>query len=329
MMGFVYREDAMAECKVSILCTAYNHEEYIADALEGFVTQQTDFPFEVLISDDASTDKTADIIRDYAERYPDIIRPFLFEENQYGQGTDIYRSYFYPNARGEYIAMCEGDDYWTDPQKLKLQVDWLDAHPEYSASAHNTIFLDCRTGRQDVHYAQTGDRDLSFDDVIPCGGNAYHTSSLVYRREFSFERPDFVQVAKGYGDYPRAILLALHGPIRFIDRVMSVYRLSSGPSAFSSAMVKQSASVAHYENVLEMLSLVGSHVSETQCKALEKAILGMRYHLLEERGEVREMTKPPYDTVLRTKSRWYRLKIRIKCFAPRLYRKWLLRHDKD
>lgn len=328
-MGSVYREDTMTECKVSILCTAYNHEKYIADALEGFVTQQTDFPFEVLVSDDASTDKTADIIRDYAERYPDIIRPFLFEENQYGQGTDIYQSYFYPNARGEYIAMCEGDDYWTDPQKLQLQVDWLDAHPEYSASAHNSIFLDCRTGQQDVRYAQTGDRDLLFDDVIPCGGNAYHTSSLVYRHKFSFERPDFALAAKGYGDYPRAILLALHGPIRFIDRTMSVYRFASGPKAFSTTAVKWRASIAHYENILEMLSLVGGHVSGNQCQPLEKAMLEAKYTLLEIKGEVRALTKPPYDAVFRTKSRSYRLKTRVKCLAPRLYKKWLLLHDKD
>lgn len=319
----------MAGCKVSILCTAYNHEKYIADALEGFVTQQTDFPFEVLVSDDASTDKTADIIRDYAARYPDIIRPFLFEENQYGQGTDIYQSYFYPNARGEYIAMCEGDDYWTDPQKLQLQVDWLDAHPEYSACVHNSIFLDCRTGRQEVRYARSGDRDVLFDDVIPCGGNAYHTSSLIYRREFSFERPDFAQAAKGYGDYPRAILLALHGPIRFIDRTMSVYRFSSGPNAFSSKVVNRLATIEHFENVLQVLSLVDSHVSEQQRPSLKKAILETQYNLLEWKGEARALTRPPYDAIFCAKSRMYRLKTRAKCLAPRLYKKWLILQDED
>lgn len=319
----------MSDCKVSILCTAYNHEEYITDALEGFVTQQTNFPFEVLISDDASTDKTAEIIRDYAERYPDIIRPFLFSENQYGQGVDIYRSYFYPNARGEYIAMCEGDDYWTDPQKLQIQVNWMDAHPEYGACAHNTIFLDCRTGQQNVRYARSGDRDLLFEDVIPCGGNAYHTSSLLYRCGFAFERPDFVQAARGYGDYPRAILLALQGPIRFIDRTMSVYRLASGPNAFSSTVIKWRSMIAHYENVLEMLSLVGGHISENQRDALDKAILETRYAMLDVKGEVRELTRPPYDVVFCTKSRLYRLKTRVKCLAPRLYKKWLLLHAKD
>lgn len=317
----------MAECKVSILCTAYNHEKYIADALEGFVTQQTDFPFEVLVSDDASTDRTADIIRDYASRYPDIIRPFLFAENQYGQGKDIYKEYFYPNARGEYIAMCEGDDYWTDPQKLQLQVDWLDAHPEYTACVHNSVFLDCRTGQQDVRYSQDGDRDLHFEDVIPCGGNAYQTSSLMYRREFAFERPDYVLAAKGYGDYPRAILLSLNGAIRFIDRPMSVYRLASGPNAFSSAVLKRRSSLAHFENVLEMLSLVGGHVSECQRQSLEKAILGTRYTLLELEGKMRALIKPPYDAIFCTKSRSYRLKTRVKCLAPALYRKWLALHD--
>ena len=105
-------------CMVSVLCTAYNHGEYIAQALESFVTQQTDFPFEVLVNDDVSSDNTADIIRQYAGKYPHIIRPFIQEKNLYSQGINIYDHVFYPNVRGKYIALCEGDDFWSDPMKL-------------------------------------------------------------------------------------------------------------------------------------------------------------------------------------------------------------------
>ena len=96
------------DCLVSVLCTAYNHEEYIRDALESIVTQQTDFPFELLVNDDASTDGTAAIIREYAEKYPDIVRPFYQEKNLYSQDIDIYYAVFFPNARGKYVAFCEG-----------------------------------------------------------------------------------------------------------------------------------------------------------------------------------------------------------------------------
>ena len=109
----------MADCKVSVVCTAYNHEKYLRDALESFVGQETDFPFEVLVNDDASTDGTAAILREYAERYPAIIRPFYQEKNIFSRGGNIYDEVFYPVARGEYIAACEGDDRWTDPHKLQ------------------------------------------------------------------------------------------------------------------------------------------------------------------------------------------------------------------
>ena len=126
-------------CKVSVLCATFNHEDYLRTTLDGFLAQKTNFPYEVLVCDDASTDSTADILREYAEKYPDIIRPFYQKENLYSRRINVYDTVFFPAARGEYIALCEGDDYWNDPEKLQRQVDWLDAHPEYSACVHNSI----------------------------------------------------------------------------------------------------------------------------------------------------------------------------------------------
>ena len=126
-------------CKVSVLCATYNHEEYLRQTLDSFLNQKTDFPFEVLVNDDASTDSTGDIIREYAAKYPDVIRPFYQKENLYSRRINLYDVVFFPACRGEYIAVCEGDDYWNDPEKLQLQVNWLDTHPEYSACVHNSI----------------------------------------------------------------------------------------------------------------------------------------------------------------------------------------------
>ena len=115
---------------VSIRCMVYNHEPYLRQCLDGFVMQRTTFPFEAIVHDDASTDGSAAIIREYAERYPDIIKPIYETENQYWKGTigKIIRSVRNPNAK--YFALCEGDDYWTDPLKLQKQVDALEAHPD-------------------------------------------------------------------------------------------------------------------------------------------------------------------------------------------------------
>ncbi|MBP5664413.1 MAG: glycosyltransferase [Bacteroidales bacterium] len=127
---------------VSICCATYNQVKYVRQCLDGFLKQETNFPFEVLVHDDASTDGTADIIREYASKYPDIFLPILQTENQYQKGNKkITASFNIPRARGKYIAICEGDDFWTDPKKLQKQVDFLEANPEYSLYCHNWSVL--------------------------------------------------------------------------------------------------------------------------------------------------------------------------------------------
>lgn len=132
---------------VSICCVSYNHARFIRKCLDGFLMQQTDFSIEILIHDDCSTDGTTEIIREYEAKYPELIFPLYEEENQYQQGKaaeiDLYN---YRRARGKYIAYCEGDDYWTDPLKLQKQVDFMEAHPEYSVCFHDFHEYDVRTG---------------------------------------------------------------------------------------------------------------------------------------------------------------------------------------
>ena len=118
--------------KVIVHCLVYNHEPYLRDCLNGFVMQKTNFPFKAVVHDDCSTDGSAAIIREYAEKYPDIIEPIYETENQWNKGTLTQVMDSATLGRSSYIAYCEGDDYWTDPRKLQTQVDFLDANPEYS-----------------------------------------------------------------------------------------------------------------------------------------------------------------------------------------------------
>ena len=122
--------------KLTIVCLAYNQVGFIRECLDGFVMQKTNFPFQVIVHDDASTDGTAEIIAEYARKYPDIINPVLQTENQWSQGVSIARDYIWPKINSEYVAICEGDDYWTDPHKLQKQVDFLDSHPDFSVCFH-------------------------------------------------------------------------------------------------------------------------------------------------------------------------------------------------
>ncbi|MDH1881984.1 glycosyltransferase family A protein [Empedobacter sp. GD03797] len=121
------------EIVVSIICDCYNHEKYIAQALDGFLMQNCDFKFEVLIHDDASTDNSAAIIKEYELKYPEIIKPIYQKENQYSKKVNIWKDYQFSRAKGKYIAICEGDDYWIDPLKLQKQVDFLENNEDYSS----------------------------------------------------------------------------------------------------------------------------------------------------------------------------------------------------
>lgn len=121
---------------VSISCITYNHAPYIRQCLDGFMMQQTNFAFEVLIHDDASTDGTTEIIKEYEEKYPDIIKPLYEEENQWVKGRRGSAVFNFPRAKGKYIALCEGDDYWIDPLKLQKQVDFLEANPDFVMCSH-------------------------------------------------------------------------------------------------------------------------------------------------------------------------------------------------
>jgi len=127
---------------ISIICNTYNHSRFIRTALEGFLMQKCTYPIEVLIHDDASTDGTQDIIRNYEREYPTLILPIYQKENMYSKGIKPTQRFQRPRAKGKYLAICEGDDYWTDPLKLQKQVDFLEAHPEYVICYHNAIVVD-------------------------------------------------------------------------------------------------------------------------------------------------------------------------------------------
>ena len=117
--------------KVSVMCLTYNHKNFIREALDSFVMQKTTFPFEILVHDDASTDGTDDIVREYIAKYPDLVRGVFQTENQFTKTGEYPYIHIYKLAKGEYIANCDGDDYWVDPLSLQIRVDFMDAHPEY------------------------------------------------------------------------------------------------------------------------------------------------------------------------------------------------------
>lgn len=213
------------EIMVSVCCTVFNHAPYLRKTLDGFVNQKTSFPFEVVIHDDASTDGSADIIREYCEKYPDLFVPILQTENQYSKKVPITRTIVFPLMRGKYVAMCEGDDYWCDENKLQLQVDYMEAHPDCSMCVHDTAYINSEG--QYLGSCVSGlrkDKDYNLRQIIKAdGGNLCQTSSFLARHHVLTQRPDSLNIPR-VGDIPNLLHAGLCGYIHYIGRVMSCYR---------------------------------------------------------------------------------------------------------
>lgn len=213
---------------VSICCMTYNHEKYIRDAIESFLMQETDFKFEVLIHDDASTDRTADIIRSYEKKYPEIIKPIYQTENQYSKGVIISSTFNFPRAKGKYIAFCEGDDYWTDPKKLQKQINEMSKYPEYNLSFHPAVIKWVDGSRKDKLMSAYSKETKVFEtkEVILMGGGGMPTNSLVFKKEVIPEIIAFFNLVKEapFGDHYIQILGSIDNGALFIPDVMGVYR---------------------------------------------------------------------------------------------------------
>ena len=214
--------------EVSILCLAYNHQKYIKSALDGFIKQKTNFRYEVLINDDASTDETPNIIKEYEIKYPDIIRPVYQKENQYSKNVAIIEDVLLPLAKGKYIAFCEGDDYWTDDRKLQNQYDLLEKHLECSLCVHR---VDCENNDgsassrsiPEEYYKISHDIILDKDDLCRLywgfGGYPFHTSSYFVRKKV-FDAQ--VVLKRDIGILRRGLLF---GSAIYIEKAMSIRRL--------------------------------------------------------------------------------------------------------
>lgn len=211
---------------VTISCLTYNHEPYIRQCLDGFVMQKTNFRFEAIVHDDASTDGTAAIIKEYAERYPDIIKPIFEIENQYSKRDGSLTRIMNSHMHGKYIAMCEGDDYWIDPLKLQKQVDFLEAHPNYGFSYTNVI-ID-QSDKNIIIKRKTISISDNICDYLMTKNNPIITATVCMRKDiymaFNLEK-DKYEINMLMGDLPLWIYASKDKCVHFLDERTTAYRL--------------------------------------------------------------------------------------------------------
>ena len=235
---------------VTIRCITYNHKPYIRQCLEGFVMQNTNFRFEAIVHDDASTDGTAAIIREYAEKYPDIIKPIYETENQYSKHDGSLDRIMDAHMHGKYIALCEGDDYWIDPLKLQKQVDFLEKHPEYGLCYTNYETL--YESKKQIVPAPSAKRNSGniFEELLQ--RNFIVTATVLFRTNVYYSASkQIMEYAQSWsiGDYPLWLEIAKDWKIKYLRDCTTIYRVLSDSASHSSNVNK---TVAFNESVLSI-----------------------------------------------------------------------------
>lgn len=285
---------------VSICTLAYNHESYIRQCLEGFMIQRCNFKFEVLIHDDASTDRTAGIIREYEEKYPEIIKPIYQKENQYSKGVSIGVNFQYPRVLGKYIALCEGDDYWTDPLKLQKQVDFLEANPDYKM-----CYTQCLLYYQEYEKMVSepwGGKTVTFEDLL-LKPNNIPTATVMFRSEllnqYLSDVGSILHKLK-MGDLPLWLYISKKSLIGFISVPTAVYRILQ-------------CSASHFRNLDQAIAFVES-TKEAKIFFLENE--GEKDYYIERVNDVAHYDSARFCVILkdRKKARSFLKKIKRPTF---------------
>jgi len=251
---------------VSICCITYNHEDYIEDALEGFLIQETDSPFEILIHDDASTDRTAEIIREYQSAYPKLIKPIYQENNQYSLGKAMNPNFNYPRAKGEYIALCEGDDYWADANKLQKQVDYLQQHKNYAMCSHSVRFEFDGIVEKRKNYKSKAIVDADFEYILS-HGLFIALNSIVFRRSL-FDKPKWLDGLPGGHKALIYILTAKGKNHHFMDQ-MAVKRRNPGGLTIKNKTERQKS---YYQRNIFLLENLKVYLNHGKDKPINKKL---------------------------------------------------------
>ena len=271
---------------VSVLCLCYNHEKYLERCIEGFLKQKVNFNVEILIHDDASTDSSQNIIKKYADLYP-FIKPVLQKENQYSKGVNIENSILSKQAKGKYIAICESDDYWTDPYKLFTQVNLFESHPDVHFIVH-------KTGNYDVNGNCLGSIPrtkmksgiYSREDVVPTLIETYlfHTTSYMFKTEeykrYCENLPLFAK-EMSVGDYALQLYFSNLGNIIYINKEMSAHAHNL-PGSWTDKSHKNDydASIKHQEEMNHCMKLFDTYISSEFHRNLENRINKFEMHKL-------------------------------------------------
>ena len=304
--------------QVSIICNVYNHGKYVRDALEGFISQKTNFTFEVLVHDDASTDDSAAIIREYEQKYPDLIKPIYQTVNQYSQKVLIDRTFQLPRIKGKYVATCEGDDYWTDPMKLQKQYDFMEAHPEYALCTSSADWLDMRSGKILNLCKTEQDRDVSMEEIIlETKGRPFQYATFFTRTEIRCTMPKWTW-AFGVGDTPLALHAATCGKVRMLSDCMAVYRNNAPDSWTSRISTDNARKIAAFNKMIGGLEAFNEATNHVHDEVVSLRIKRLRYFIARSNRDWKAMRSSELREIYEARGFKGRMSDALYCIDPRL-----------
>lgn len=318
------------EIMVSVICTVYNHEKYLRKCLDGFVTQKTNFKFEVLIHDDASTDSSADIIREYEKKYPDIIKPIYQTENQYSKGIKIGPTFLYPKAKGKYIAFCEGDDYWCDENKLQKQFDVMEENPDCSICVHKVADV-YENGMPMGSFRPSGKinnyiiNTEEYIRILLKYDHPFQTSSLFLRMSlFDYKNMPKFWKESPVGDVPMVLYFVSKGNLYYIDETMSCYRNNSVGS-WTSRMSKSSKAIKSFsEKIVELFRQYDEYTEFKYTGIINTKIDKMNFNIARAHGYPKIALQRKYRSYFQELSIKEKIYIVFSAYLPhimKLYRK--------
>ncbi|MBE5962344.1 MAG: glycosyltransferase [Lachnospiraceae bacterium] len=302
----------MDEKWISICCITYNQEKYIIDAIESFLRQTIIGHCEILIHDDASQDNTVNIIKSYVEKYPNLIKFYGESKNQYQQGKQPMQKLF-EQAKGKYIALCEGDDYWIDPYKLEKQFDFMEIHKQYSMCFHASKIYNQKIKQfLKSQHAYPNDCKSNIKDIIIKDGGFVPTASIFCRTDIVKRIPKFYYNYT-IGDYSLQVILAANGEVYYMDEEMSVYRRYTENSLVCEFYSNKKNEIMMYRSMSNMLHDFSEYSNGKYDKIVEYKRDYYEYKILETKNQLFKILMSPYRKFLFKQPIKQMIKTILKC----------------
>lgn len=314
--------DRMDNIKISVLCLVYNHEKFIRECLDSLVNQKTDFEYEILIHDDASTDSSQSIIREFEKKYPKLIKPVYQKENQYSKKIPITETFLVPKIRGKYVAICEGDDFWVCEQKLQKQYDFMVKNPQCTMyiNAAEKVDMDSLHIGVMCPFEKSGYYGLSEyinkKANIPTASimtTAEHLSKL-YKKEY--------RKASDVGDIPMHLYMFSNGDVYYDDSIMSAYRINN-PDSWVGRQTAKSYS-AHLKRIKHVYDLFDDDTKRKYTQLVKEKILKLEFRIFLLEKNLKEIRKLKYKKHYKRLSVKEKLSLHIRYymqFMPRIFNK--------